>query len=130
MKSGSILRGLLPLLLALPALAAEPAPELYRKHCSECHGADRFGLMGPALLPENLSRLRKPEAAAMIRDSRPAVQMPAFKDVLKPDEIQTLADYIYTPVPMPQWGERRSAPRASCTSRPARCPTSRSSPPT
>jgi hypothetical protein len=27
------------------AAAAEPAPELYRKHCSECHGADRYGLM-------------------------------------------------------------------------------------
>ena len=106
MKPGSILRGLLPLLLALPAIAAEPAPELYRKHCAECHGADRFGLMGPALLPENLSRLRKPDAAAMIRDSRPAVQMPAFRDVLKPEEIQALADYIYTPVPMPQWGEQ------------------------
>ena len=89
------------------ALAAEPAPELYRKHCAECHGADRFGLMGPALLPENLSRLRKPDAAAMIRDSRPTVQMPPFKDVLKPEEIQQLADYIYTPVsPMPQWGEQ------------------------
>jgi mono/diheme cytochrome c family protein/DNA-binding beta-propeller fold protein YncE len=108
MKYGFILRGLLPLLLAVPAMptfAAEPAPELYRKHCSECHGADRFGLMGPALLPENLSRLRKDAAAAMIRDSRPTVQMPAFKDVLKPEEIKALADYIYTPVPMPQWGE-------------------------
>jgi mono/diheme cytochrome c family protein len=41
------------------AVAADVAPELYRKHCAECHGADRFGLMGPALLPENLSRLRK-----------------------------------------------------------------------
>jgi DNA-binding beta-propeller fold protein YncE len=104
MKSGFVLAGLL---LALSALAAEPAPELYRKHCTECHGADRFGLMGPALLPENLSRLRKPDAAAMIRDSRPTVQMPPFKDVLKPEEIQQLADYIYTPVsPMPQWGEQ------------------------
>ncbi len=111
MKPGFILRGLLPLCLAflafaIPTLAAEPAPELYRKHCAECHGADRFGLMGPALLPENLSRLRKDAATAMVRDSRPAVQMPPFKDVLKPEEIQQLADYIYTPVtPMPQWGE-------------------------
>ncbi|MDR2240850.1 MAG: nitrite reductase [Zoogloeaceae bacterium] len=80
-------------------------PELYRKHCAECHGVDRFGLIGPALLPENLSRLRKPEAIATIRDSRPAVQMPAFKEVLAPEEVQALADYIYTPVPMPRWGE-------------------------
>ena len=99
MIPGFILRGLLPLLLALPApqtLAAEPAPELYRKHCSECHGADRFGLMGPALLPENLSRLGKPDAAAMIRDSRPTVQMPAFKDVLSddPDQVWHLTHFV------------------------------------
>ncbi|PKO71029.1 MAG: cytochrome C oxidase Cbb3 [Betaproteobacteria bacterium HGW-Betaproteobacteria-14] len=107
MKSGFILRGLLPLLLAMPVLAAESAPELYRKHCAECHGADRFGLMGPALLPENLSRLKKDAAAAMIRDSRPAVQMPSFREVLKPDEIKQLTDFIYTPVvPMPHWGEQ------------------------
>ncbi|MBA3902102.1 MAG: cytochrome C oxidase Cbb3 [Rhodocyclaceae bacterium] len=115
MKASFILRGLLPLglafvvsnLLATSLAAAEPAQDLYRKHCAECHGADRFGLMGPALLPENLSRLRKDAAAAMIRDSRPAVQMPPFKDVLKPEEIQQLADYIYTPItPLPQWGEK------------------------
>ena len=107
MKSGFILRGLLPLLLAMPVLAAESAPELYRKHCAECHGADRFGLMGPALLPENLSRLKKDAAAAMIRDSRPAVQMPSYREVLKPEEIKQLTDFIYTPVvPMPHWGEQ------------------------
>ena len=88
------------------SVAAEPAPELYRKYCTECHGADRYGLMGPALLPENLSRLRKGAAEAMIRDSSPTAQMPAYKDVLKPEEIQALAAYIYTPVPMPQWGEQ------------------------
>ena len=88
------------------AVAAESAPALYDKHCAVCHGVDRFGLMGPALLPENLSRLKKDAAAAMIRDSRPAVQMPPFKDVLKPEEIKQLADYIYTPVATPQWGEK------------------------
>ena len=90
-----------------PALAAEPVQQLYRQHCAVCHGPERLGIMGPALLPENLARLKKGEAAAVIRDSRPAVQMPPFKDVLKPEDIQQLADYIYTPVtPMPQWGEK------------------------
>ncbi len=27
---------------------------LYRQHCAACHGADRLGAMGPALLPESL----------------------------------------------------------------------------
>lgn len=94
------------LLFAIPARAADSASGLYSKHCAECHGADRYGLMGPALLPENLSRLRKPEAAAMIRDSRPEARMPAFGGVLNSEEIQQLADYLYTPVPMPQWGEK------------------------
>ncbi|HMM55109.1 MAG TPA: cytochrome D1 domain-containing protein [Candidatus Desulfobacillus sp.] len=90
---------------SLPGVAAEPAAELYRQHCAECHGADRYGLIGPALLPENLARLRKGDAEAVIRDSRPAVQMPAFRDVLQPGQVKALVDYIYSPAPMPRWGE-------------------------
>ncbi|HSD61177.1 MAG TPA: cytochrome D1 domain-containing protein, partial [Burkholderiales bacterium] len=96
--------------LVAPAAAGEPADALYHQHCAECHGPDRLGAMGPALLPENLARLRKPEAVNMIRDSRPAVQMPAFRELLKPEEIQSLADFIYTPVsPLPKWGEKEIA---------------------
>ena len=35
------------------------AQALYQEHCQSCHGVDRMGSMGPALFPENLSRLRK-----------------------------------------------------------------------
>lgn len=94
-----------------PAFAAEPSA-LFRQHCASCHGADRLGGMGPALLPENLARLRKPEAIKTIRDGRPATQMPAFGNLLKPGEIQQLADLVYTPViPPPVWDE--AAIRAS-----------------
>lgn len=80
--------------------------DLYTTHCSSCHGKDRLGGMGPALLPENLSRLKKADAARMIRDSRAGVQMPAFRGVLKEDEIAALVEHIYAPVrPMPKWGE-------------------------
>ncbi|MBI2307883.1 MAG: c-type cytochrome [Rhodocyclales bacterium] len=79
---------------------------LYKEHCLACHGENRLGGVGPALLPENLERLKKPEAAKVIRDSRPATQMPPFADKLKADEIQALADWIYTKVtPAPVWGE-------------------------
>ena len=79
---------------------------LYENHCASCHGANRLGGMGPALLPENLARLKKPEAAAMIRDSRPGVQMPAFGGMLSPDEISRLVEFVYSPVsPQPAWGE-------------------------
>jgi DNA-binding beta-propeller fold protein YncE len=79
---------------------------LYDTHCASCHGADRLGGIGPALLPENLSRLKKPEAARMIRDSRPGVQMPAFEGVIAKEGISQLVDVIYSPVvPAPKWGE-------------------------
>ena len=45
-------------LLAVPAMAEPDAPALYAEHCAECHGADRLGGIGPALLPSNLGRLR------------------------------------------------------------------------
>ena len=42
----------------------------------------------------------------MIRESRPATQMPSFGDKLQAEEIQALTDWIYTKVvPAPVWGE-------------------------
>ena len=81
--------------------ATDPAP-LYQRHCVSCHGADRLGGMGPALLPQNLERLKKPEALAVIASGRPATQMMGFQDQLKPEEIQALTDFVYTaPAVMP-----------------------------
>lgn len=85
------------------AALANPA---YEKHCASCHGADRLGGMGPALLPESLARLKKPEAARTIRDSRPGVQMPAFAATLSAKEIDSLVELLYSPVmPAPRWTE-------------------------
>jgi mono/diheme cytochrome c family protein len=61
---------------AAPA-AADEAATLYRDNCAVCHGADRLGGTGPALLPENLQRLKKTDAAELIGGGRPATQMPA-----------------------------------------------------
>ena len=98
------MKGLFLVLLMLPAIAA--SNDLYQKNCSSCHGADRLGGMGPALLPESLSRLKKPQAARMIRDSRPGVQMPAFGPQLNDREIAQLVELVYSPVvPAPRWGE-------------------------
>ena len=97
---------LLTFLISLPLSAAPDASKLYAKHCAECHGDDRLGRMGPALLPENLVRLRKPKAAKVIRNGRPATQMPAFGDRLSSEAIAALVQYIYTPLPkLPVWGE-------------------------
>jgi len=77
---------------------------LYKTNCASCHGEDRLGLMGPALLPENLSRLRQHKAINVIKDGRAATQMPSFSDKLSDEQIQSLVDMIYTPLDtMPEW---------------------------
>jgi cytochrome c553/DNA-binding beta-propeller fold protein YncE len=96
-------------LMISASLKASPAPEteaLYQQHCASCHGADRLGGMGPALLPDNLSRLKKPQAEDAIRNGRDATQMPAFTDILDSESITALADYIYRPpATTPNWGQ-------------------------
>ena len=99
---------LLGFLLAnsLPLQAAEPAA-LFQQHCAVCHGPGRLGLIGPALLPESLARLKKPEAIKTITEGRVATQMAGFADRLNKDEIAGLADYIYTAVlPAPTLAEQ------------------------
>ena len=94
------------LLLLAGSAAAADAPTLFREHCAACHGADRYGLMGPALLPESLERLKKADALATIRDGRAATQMAGFAGKLTDEEMAALAAWIYTPVqPAPQWSE-------------------------
>ena len=94
-------------LAAMANLAeAADAAANFKQHCAACHGADRLGGIGPALLPENLARLRKGEAEKVIREGRPATQMPAFSPQLGAEEIKALVDYAYTPIkPTPAWGE-------------------------
>lgn len=86
------------------AQANEKAKPLFKTHCASCHGENRLGLMGPALLPQNLKRLKKNAAIKVINEGRAATQMPSFKDKLNKTEIQSLVDYIYTPLAeIPQW---------------------------
>ncbi|WBY03178.1 cytochrome D1 domain-containing protein [Ramlibacter tataouinensis] len=97
------------LLAHVLAQAQTPVPDpvtLYRTHCASCHGEQRLGGMGPALLPQSLERLKPVEATQVIRDGRAATQMPAFGPQLSKDEVAALAAWIYTPVlPAPRWEE-------------------------
>ncbi len=82
------------------------ANQNYQDHCAECHGDDRLGRMGPALLPQNLHRLSKKKAFDIIAKGSPLTQMPGFDDKLNADEIKALIQLIYTPLKiMPKWGE-------------------------
>jgi len=90
---------------ALAATADETA-RVYAEHCAACHGADRLGGSGPALLPENLSRLRRPDAVRIIANGAAATQMPGFAGKLGAALIEDLADFIHTPLAVPpRWGE-------------------------
>lgn len=83
------------------AVAAASGPLLYQRYCAGCHGVERLGGSGPALLPENLGRLKPEEAARVIRDGRPATQMPSHKVFLDASAVQTLTRFIFTPLGHP-----------------------------
>lgn len=86
--------------------AVETGETLYQEHCASCHGADRLGQIGPALLPQNLKRLRPKKAVKVIAKGRIATQMPAFEETLTENQIGLLTDYIYTKLSYtPSWGE-------------------------
>jgi hypothetical protein len=63
--------------------------------------------MGPALLPENLGRLKKEHAVSVILDGRPSTQMPGFRNDISETQAVALADLIYSPPETkPTWGRR------------------------
>jgi DNA-binding beta-propeller fold protein YncE/cytochrome c553 len=87
------------------AAATAGTAELYTTHCAACHGGDRLGAIGPALLPENLRRLRTSKAAEVIAKGRAATQMPGFEAELSAEQISDLVALIYQPLPQtPRWG--------------------------
>lgn len=90
---------------AMPGCVRADASADYAQHCAACHGADRLGGTGPALLPENLERLKRSEAVKVIASGRMATQMPAFGDKLGTEAIEALVAHVYTPLPQtPRWG--------------------------
>lgn len=72
----------------------------HERGCEHCHGVDgRGGELGPDLSTVG-KRLKKQRIEQQIRDGGAA--MPAFGDVLQPDEIKDLVDFL---------GAKRKAPR-------------------
>lgn len=90
------------LLAVLPLIAgADPAAD-YDRNCAACHGADRLGGTGPALIPETLGRLTGVDT--IIAEGRPATQMAGFADQLSSGQIAALVDYIKAPLAQaPHW---------------------------
>jgi len=86
--------------------AAVMSRSLYLEHCASCHGADRLGGAGPALLPANLGRLKQAAAADVIKNGRAATQMPPFGSQLSEADIGQLVELIYSmPAVAPVWDD-------------------------
>ena len=90
------------LVALLPLLAhADPGAD-YASHCAACHGADRLGGTGPALIPETLGRLKGIDQ--IIAKGRVATQMAGFEAELPPEQIAALVDYLKSPLDhVPDW---------------------------
>ncbi|MDO5620866.1 MAG: cytochrome D1 domain-containing protein [Paracoccus sp. (in: a-proteobacteria)] len=90
------------LLALLPGAALADAAADYAEHCASCHGEERLGGTGPALIPETLGRVRGLEQ--VIADGRVSTQMAGFADQLSPDQIAAMVDYIKAPLDhTPDW---------------------------
>jgi mono/diheme cytochrome c family protein len=87
----------------------------HEKGCEHCHGVDgRGGELGPDLSTVG-KRLRREQIEHQIREGGAA--MPAFGDVLQPDEIKDLVDYLRA---------KRKAPKKVAPSTQTTSPTSNS----
>lgn len=110
-----MLRSSLAVLLAAvltcaSAFAGEEPASLYAANCASCHGANRFGGSGPALVPESLARIRPEAVVKTIAEGRAATKMPSFGDALTTADIAALAEFLLAPPAVsPRWGEAEIA---------------------
>lgn len=101
-----LVSALLPLAALADASSVSDVANLYQNQCQSCHGVDRLGGTGPALLPESLGRIKPEEVRKVIQHGRPASQMAAYGQVLDTDEIDALVSYLYTAAQVPpSWSE-------------------------
>ncbi|WP_339532682.1 cytochrome D1 domain-containing protein [Pseudomonas mucidolens] len=92
---------LIPLLWASAAHGAPDAAADYRQHCESCHGLNRVGATGPALLPQSLGRIKPAQIRQVIEQGRPASQMGAFAAQLTAGQIDGLVSFLQQPPAQP-----------------------------
>ena len=85
-------------ILAGPAVAADVAAN-FKEHCASCHGVDRLGGLGPALLPEDLRDKPAEGLAATIYYGRPGTPMPPWKAFMSEAEAAWIVDKLMTRFP-------------------------------
>lgn len=96
-----LLGAVLPLAALADASSVTDVATLYQTQCQSCHGIDRLGGTGPALLPESLGRIKPEEVRKVIQHGRPASQMAAYGQVLDAGQIDALVSYLYTAAEVP-----------------------------
>jgi cytochrome c oxidase cbb3-type subunit 3 len=79
------------------AAVLEIGRQTYVKFCAPCHRVDGGGLVGPNLTDDYwIHGSAYADSVKVIWDGVPAKGMITWKTVLKPNEIQAVASYIYT----------------------------------
>lgn len=79
------------------AVVLDSGRQIYAKFCAPCHRADGGGLVGPNLTDNYwIHGSNYVDTVKVIWDGVPAKGMITWKTILKPDEIQSVASYIYT----------------------------------
>jgi cytochrome c oxidase cbb3-type subunit 3 len=106
MKAGTVLKGaaMTKFESGIPALTPSTDPaaldsgrQTYAKYCAPCHRADGGGLVGPNLTDDYwIHGSNFTDNVSVIWNGVPAKGMITWKSVLKPDEIYSVASYIYT----------------------------------
>lgn len=79
------------------AAVLQAGGQTYTKYCAPCHRVDGGGLVGPNLTDNYwIHGSNYVDSVKVIWDGVPAKGMITWKTVLKPEEIQAVASYIYT----------------------------------
>lgn len=77
----------------------KPVADFFQAKCAACHGPERKGAVGPALLPE---RLTKENAfyEDTISKGRPGTAMPSWSaQGMTPEQIKVMVEFLKTPPP-------------------------------
>jgi len=94
---GNFEGGILSLQPSSNPAVLENGRQTYVKFCAPCHRADGGGLVGPNLTDNYwIHGSSYADSVKVIWDGVPAKGMITWKTVLKPEDIQAVASYIYT----------------------------------
>lgn len=90
--------------VSLGEVQGVPVEAFFLDSCAGCHGTDRRGATGPALLPERLTQDAS-YYAGVITNGKPGTVMPPFGAFVTPEEVETLISYIQSDTGQgpPQW---------------------------